>query len=277
MCEIFFLIFVLNKEKEMETQNEKNATTLVHILLVVVLSVLLFATTTVISSVSYETASVLYGFLRGIDPDSCWLILTIHHILQGTAAFVLIFLVSRVLKLRLKDFGFSTSKFGYSLRTVLIFCAIWSVVQVIGTLCVAKIASVNGFFAFPLTFYNFLGYFLFEILFSGTSEEILFRALVIQLIIYLPGKFAGSAKVSNIAAVTSATIIFTLAHINFNLNPFQITYLNPLQLITCFLFGIFYGYLFIKTKSVIGPMIAHNMLNGVIAIVSLIIYQVFKL
>jgi membrane protease YdiL (CAAX protease family) len=38
-------------------------------------------------------------------------------------------------------------------------------------------------------------------------------------------------------AIAVATLVFTLAHINFNLNPFTITHLNVAQLITCVIFG----------------------------------------
>ena len=72
------------------------------------------------------------------------------------------------------------------------------------------------------------------------------------------------------AAITVSTLVFTLAHINFNLYPFRITNFNLAQLITCVIFGVYYGLLMKKTGSILGPMLAHNLLNGVITLSSLI-------
>ena len=66
-----------------------------------------------------------------------------------------------------------------------------------------------------------------------------------------------------------------LAHINFNLHPFAVTYFNLAQQITCLIFGAFYGWLLTKTRSIIGPMLAHNLLNGVITLCSLLISLIF--
>lgn len=248
---------------------------IINILKVIVLFALLFIALTVISSVSYSIASKIYNIFPSVDPYNCFLLITIHHILQGIITFIIILLLARVLKLGLKDFGFNNNDFQFSVKKVLIFCGIWAIIQAGASVCLIKTAAINTSFAFPLTFRNFLGYFLFEILLTGTSEEILFRALVIPLMLYLLSKFVKSERKSNIIAVAAATLIFMLAHINFNLNPFTITHYNFLQQITCLIFGTFFGYLFVKTKSVAGPMIAHNALNGVITIVSLIMALVF--
>ncbi len=248
---------------------------LTSVLKVIALFVLLFLAITVISSVSFTIAEKLYGVFRGIDPDNSFLLITIHHILQAIIALFLILIISKITKLKLTDFGFNKNDFKYSVKAVLIFCGIWAVIQAAGSIYMIKTTNMSAAFAFPLTFKNFLGYFLFEILLTGTSEEILFRSLAIPPMLLLLGKFIKPERKSNIIAVAAATLIFMLAHINFNLNPFRITHVYLPQQITCLIFGVFFGYLFTKTKSVIGPVLAHNALNGVITIVSLIMYFVF--
>lgn len=61
-------------------------------------------------------------------------------------------------------------------------------------------------------------------------------------------------------AVISAAILFGLAHINiftFSVPVFQVCY--------AFVLGIIYGITFIKTKSVIYPMIMHSLSNVISA------------
>jgi membrane protease YdiL (CAAX protease family) len=93
-------------------------------------------------------------------------------------------------------------------------------------------------FNFPLTAKNFTGYFLFEILLSGTSEDVMFRALVVTSMLFL---WRNLFRVER--------------HLN--------------------IFGTFYGYLMVKTKSIAGPILAHNLLNGVITIVSLVLFLIY--
>ncbi|MFQ3547425.1 MAG: CPBP family intramembrane glutamic endopeptidase [Termitinemataceae bacterium] len=127
-------------------------------------------------------------------------------------------------------------------------------------------------FPFPITVQNFVTYFGFQILMSGTSEEVLFRSLVMVPLLLVGERGSMSSKTITIVVSSIATIIFMLAHINFTLFPFRITYFNPLQQLTVLIFGYFYAYLFIKTRSIIGPIVAHNLLNGVITVIGLMLF-----
>ncbi len=95
--------------------------------------------------------------------------------------------------------------------------------------------------------------------------------MTIPLMVVVFRTFMKKETTANIVAIACSTVIFMLAHINFNLNPFVITHFSLAQQLTCLIFGTFYGWLLVKTKSVIGPMLAHNLLNGVITGVSLLI------
>lgn len=125
-------------------------------------------------------------------------------------------------------------------------------------------------FTFPLNFRNYIGYYLFEVLLSGTSEEIMFRSLVITLMLSLWGKYFSNSKRFSIVVISASTLIFMIAHINFNLFPFKITHFDILQQLTCLASGLCFGYLFLKTKSIVGCMIAHNLLNGIITLMTLL-------
>jgi membrane protease YdiL (CAAX protease family) len=72
-----------------------------------------------------------------------------------------------------------------------------------------------------------------------------------------------------------ATIIFMLAHINIAFYPLRVTHFNILQQITVLIFGAFYAFLFIRTKSLLGSILAHNLLNAVIVTIGLILFLIF--
>jgi len=135
--------------------------------------------------------------------------------------------------------------------------------------------DTSAAFPFPLTARNFGGYFAFQIMLSGTSEEILFRALVMTpLLAY--GKNSGLAEKPNaLLAGGISTLIFMLAHINIALDPLRVTHFSILQQLTVLTFGAFYAFLFVKTRSILGPILAHNLLNAVIVTIGLVLFLVF--
>ena len=230
----------------------------------------LFVAVTLISSAAYSLALEATKTVMRWDPSNCYLVISVHHVIQAVIAFAVILLLALVFRKKLTLFGFNTNQFRYALRSVLIFTAIWFVFQLTASLIVARTSRYSTMLAYPLNARNFIGNFLFEILLSGTSEEILFRAMTIPPMLFVFQTFIKKENVAWGVAIGVATLVFTLAHINFNLNPFAITHLNPAQLVTCVIFGIYYGILMKKTGSILGPMLAHNLLNGVCTFVALL-------
>jgi membrane protease YdiL (CAAX protease family) len=100
----------------------------------------------------------------------------------------------------------------------------------------------------------------------------MFRALVITLMLcFWKNLFEKDSRLT-ISVILSSTLIFMFDHINFSVSPFTVTHFDILQQLTAMIFGIFYGYLFTKTRSVAGPMLAHNLLNGVIVVIGLALF-----
>ena len=240
-------------------------------LTVPLIAAVLFVAVTLISSAAYDLASAVIAPVSHWDPDQCFLLISVHHVFQAVIAFAVILLLSLLLRKSLSEFGFNRNAFRYSVRSVLIFSGAWFVIQMAASILVPLFTGLDASLAYPLTLRNFTGNFLFEILLSGTSEEILFRSMTIPLILAFFRKFTKRDSLAWGVAIAVATLVFTLAHINFNLNPFTITHLNVAQLITCVIFGVYYGLLMKKTGSVLGPMLAHNLLNGVCTLAALII------
>jgi membrane protease YdiL (CAAX protease family) len=242
-------------------------------ILLVALVLLLF--TQLFSKASFFLAGQIYPKWQSLDPDGSYLYISIHHVFQALFAVGLIALIKTRMDKTWSDFGFNTNEWRFALKRVLQFCAFWFVLQ--GSIAVIMMLTGTSPapFHFPLTTGNFAGYFLFQVLLSGTSEEILFRALVIITMLSV-GKHAGySDKTNTIIAVVVSILIFMLGHVNIRFNPFGVENVNLLQQVTVFTFGGFYAYLFLKTKSLFGPMLAHNWLNGVIVLIGLMGNLVF--
>lgn len=233
------------------------------------------ALTRLISEVSFLLAQSAYQALRFLDPDGSFLYISLHHLWQGGLALLAIILLSRLARIPLTDYGFNLNDWRYAARRVLQFSLFWFLLQ--GSIGAAMMASgdASAAFPFPLTARNFGGYFAFQILLSGTSEEILFRALVMTPLL-VHGRRAGLAEKPNaLLAAGIATLIFMLAHINVAFDPLRVTHFNLLQQLTVLIFGSFYAFLFLRTRSLLGPILAHNLLNAVIVTVGLLLFLVF--
>jgi len=239
------------------------------------LGVILLVLTRVISEISFQLAQPMYQILQHLDPDGSFLYIAIHHILQGLFAVFVILVIAQVFRIPITLFGFNLNDWQYSIRTVLRFSFFWLFLQGSVGVLLMIFSTASAAFHFPLTVKNFIGYFAFQILLSGTSEEILFRALVMTpLILY--GKHTGmTEKTIAWIAGSIATIIFMLAHINIAFYPLRVTHFNILQQITVLIFGAFYAFLFIRTKSLLGSILAHNLLNAVIVTIGLILFLIF--
>ncbi len=56
-------------------------------------------------------------------------------------------------------------------------------------------------------------------------------------------------------------LLFSLAHIEYQVLPFRIVYIDVIQLSIIFVLGCFWSFMFLKTKSLLGPIIAHMSAN----------------
>ena len=195
-----------------------------------------------------------------IDEHGLFAWVSIHHIVQMLLAIIVIIILAKVLKL---DFGFhfGDKKAGIGFvaditKAALIFALIWHLgAQMLGNVSMPD---------YPLNFNNIAGQLGFQLLLSGPSEEILFRAFPITLFVY---SFRES-KVIRIRELDIsleniiATLLFTLAHVRWTLNPFSVS-VSWIQLALSMVLGLWYGVAYKKSKSIIYPMVMHSIWNVV--------------
>jgi hypothetical protein len=109
---------------------------------------------------------------------------------------------------------------------------------------------------FPITSTNVAGWLGFEGIYVGPTEEILFRSLLVgYLIAAMPGKLRlGRYDMSWAGVIVAA--IFAFAHIaSFITRPSLAAFGQQLY---AFALGVLYAYWFEKSRSVVAPIVGHN-------------------
>lgn len=97
---------------------------------------------------------------------------------------------------------------------------------------------------------------LFELTIPGIDEELCFRGILITYLI----KVFGQRHIYSIILFSS--LMFALGHAQ---------QANTALLIYCFIYGLGFGYLFYKTKSLLFPIIWHNLANVSSLLLALIV------
>lgn len=201
-----------------------------------------------------------------IDPDGAFMWISVHHIVQALVIIPIMLIMSKFFDIKF-NLGLGDKSVGmkYLKRFIMVF-TVYTLIAYLVTMVSGGIAS----FAYPLTTQNIAGYLGFQLLLSGPSEELVFRAFAISV-------FAGLVTDKRINkhisfAVLFASIIFGIAHINFSFNPFTVSF-STFQVFYAIFLGYFYGDCYEKSRSIIYPMIMHSYSNvlmiGLTVVISL--------
>lgn len=227
----------------------------------VVLLVVLFAAQYLASRCGFFVSRMFdYSF---IDPDGLFAQVSVHHIVQMLCALVAI-LILRI-AVGIKGFKLRPRVDSTGIKYTVAFC-VALLIYYLGVYIAGSYMNSINTYDYELNTVNVAGTLGFQLLLSGPSEEILFRSLPITVLLSVldPDK-----KVDQALAILGAAVLFGIAHIDmvtFSIPWFQAGY-------ACVL-GIFYGFTFIRSKSVIYPMIMHSMSN-VISVGGCYLYMIF--
>jgi membrane protease YdiL (CAAX protease family) len=210
----------------------------------------------VIPQLASEAANHLAPAFEKWDTNGVYAWITIHHVAQLLLALLLMLIIARPLS----KWGLNLDNKEKSLEYIKGFILYVTGFVIVGHI-ILYFTSPAPTFRFPLTAENIIGELGFKLLLSGTSEEILFRGLVMTLLLR---SWPEKAKIFGLEiswAGIWATLFFVLAHIGFRPFPFEITFIDPMQLGQALLMGTFYAIVFDKTRSLLTPILAHNFFN----------------
>ncbi len=225
-------------------------------------TLLLFVVQFTVSRLSWWAAALLPDF--PYDTDGLYYRLSLHHVFQMAFALLLMLVLHRAMRMR--GFKLAPKYDRRGITHVLVFCGVltayYVAVYIIGSF-LHSIASYN----YELTAGNVIGTLVFQLLLSGPSEEILFRSLPIVVFLSV---LKEDSRSNRLIAIVLAALLFALGHCNVFTRSFPC-----FQMCYAFILGFAYGYTFVKTKSVIYPMLMHSMSN-VISVGGCYLYMVYN-
>ncbi|HEY8420129.1 MAG TPA: CPBP family intramembrane glutamic endopeptidase [Thermoclostridium sp.] len=195
---------------------------------------------------------------RAIDEYGIFAHVSVHHIVQMLIALFAIVILTKKYK---NDFGFRVGDKKSGIKYLLFFTVAVLIFTII-SYGIRYLSNQTIQYDYPLNAKNVLGTLGFQLLLSGPSEEILFRALPIGILTFLFGsnREKKSTKLNLSREIIIAAVLFSIAHIRWTINPFSLG-VNYLQLIYCFVLGIVYGKAYQESSSVIYPMVMHSISN----------------
>jgi uncharacterized protein len=201
---------------------------------------------------------------QNIDPDGAFMWISVHHIVQAIIIFLLMVILSKVCKVKF-HLGFGNKHVGVNyLKKFMIVFAVYTVIAY-------TISIVSGTFEpfqYPLNARNISGYIGFQLLLSGPSEELIFRAFSISVFVFFITERRLNKHLSY--AVLFSAIIFGIAHVGISFNPFSISY-SMFQVGYAIVLGYFYGDCYEKSKSFVYSMIMHSFTNVVMVGLAIIL------
>lgn len=194
------------------------------------------------------------------DPETLrayrWIRLYFHHFFQMALAIITILL----LRGGFRNYGFTFKSKDLYISPAIIVGVMFGIIMTLVDHLPA-IISGNKIMGYDLNTTNIIGWLSFEWVFAGLSEEIFIRGLMMT---YLMKYFEGHVKFFkwdvHVAGVIIA-VLFALMHLSSFWTGNLIYAIG--QQIYAFILGLCYAYFYEKSKSLLSPIIAHNLSNGI--------------
>lgn len=193
-----------------------------------------------------------------IDPDQSFTRLSMHHLVQMILVAALIWILKRFIQ---KEFGFQTGDVRTGGRIVLIFSLSITGIALAYHLLMQRIGNLPVY-AYPLSVRNVLGSLGFQLLICGPSEEIVYRALPVTLLLSVFGRSIRITEDISLEVVLTA-LLFAAAHVSWSGFPASVREWNLFPLLYAFAMGVLNGAVYQKTRSILYPMAMHSISNFV--------------
>ncbi|HEY3776800.1 MAG TPA: CPBP family intramembrane glutamic endopeptidase [Rhizomicrobium sp.] len=176
-----------------------------------------------------------------------------HHAFQLVFGLIAIAIVKRFVP---ADYGLHVPRGKTYIGAAVVWGIFFGVLMTVVDYAPQLLHHVRPDLGFKLTTPNVAGWLFFEGVYVGPTEEIPFRAL---LVTYLAATMPGTLRLGrfrmNWAGIVVALIFALLHATNFSLRAWP---LALGQQIYAFALGVFYAYCLEKSRSIVAPIIGHN-------------------
>lgn len=185
------------------------------------------------------------------------------YFMQTGAAIIL---GKYIMNTSITDMGFNFNNVKSTFRMLRWFVPIW--LLPVAMFYVIGLNYIAGFDAYISHYYvadklAMQKDFIIGCLLAGIGEEPLFRGFIISSLVPAVFGYVRAEKVRSPLVAIVSGLLFALAHIKYQIMPFRIIYIDGIQLGITFILGIVWAAMFLKTKSLLGPVIAHTCANTI--------------
>jgi CAAX protease family protein len=189
-------------------------------------------------------------------PTLPWLYL--HHLFQLLLALIGIAIVRRIVP---ADYGLHWPPGKTYIGAAVLWGALFGVLMTVIDYAPQLLTRQTPMLDYELTAPNVWGWLIFEGVYVGPTEEIPFRALVVTyLAAAMPGRLRLGRFEMNWAGVIVALVFALLHATNFMHRPWPMA-LG--QQVYAFALGVLYAYWLEKSKSIVAPIVGHNVSDAV--------------
>ena len=223
----------------------------------VLLGVITFVLLLVIQEILVRVAGLIADSVpyRKFDPFDSFAGNFIHHAAMLILALVIILVPGKLMNL---DFYFQLGDKKRGFIYLAIFTAAFVVISILQHTYMA-LNNRLPVYSFPLDGRSIIGTLGFQLLFTGPTEELTFRALPIVLLTRSFGKSI-QIKGSVTLEVILASVLFAFAHVRWSMIPLRFE-ADYFQIIYAFIMGTIQGIVYQKTKSILYPVLMHSFSN----------------
>jgi len=213
--------------------------------------------------VAMNSAIAARPALVSLDPDDTFGYITVHHAVMAVLAIGLMLLAGQPLL----DRGLAPGSRRTAVRALAVFVPVVAVLAFAFDALPFIVAGTAPALPYAVTPVNVIGTLAFQWLFVGVGEEMLFRGLLLGMLARAVDRQIRAGRLEVSAAVVLSAVLFALAHGVVYQGAFMLPFRfdpNWSQVAWAFVLGIFCGSLRQRTGSLLGPIIGHNVANGLV-------------
>jgi uncharacterized protein len=233
----------------------------------IIVLLLSFLLTLVIPKIASAMALWLHNHV--IHVDGYW-ISALHQVFQ---ALIAILLLKLWLRKPFSELGFRLGNIAQGTKLTVIFLIMWTGIVVV--YYIGALHLYPGFAQYIRGYYSPDREHMIKSLsyvgtMTGLGEEPLYRALVLLPLMKYWDSNIRIGRLKLPYAVLVSGLIFAAGHIEFTFIPLRLVSIDYLQVTFNFILGIWWGMIFLRTKSLLWSVLAHNGSNFMMYLIGFI-------